>query len=353
MIIPAYKPDEKLLHTLSGSKDAGFTDILVVDDGSGPEFEAVFAQVVKIPGCTLLRHPVNRGKGAALKTAFAYFLDNRPDGAGVVTADADGQHLPRDIVSVCEAMLDSGEIVLGARDFSDPKVPPRSRSGNKITRTVFRLFFGLKLQDTQTGLRAFPRRYLPELAAGKGERYEYETQMLFQMSRSRLPYREVKIETVYLEDNRSSHFRVVRDSLRIYSLILKYFLSSIAAAAIDEGAFYLFKRFAFLAVLPIPLTWSAAVLARAISSLVNFLLNASLVFGGKPDRQSLIRYYILAVGQIALSTLLVYLAERAFSITAPILSTLVKTAIDTILFFFSFRIQHKWVFNSRGKEQRA
>lgn len=344
-IIPAYKPDEKLLHTLTGLAEAGFTDLLVVDDGSGAEFAPVFQKVEELPGCTLLRHPENRGKGAALKTAMAYFLENRPEQAGVVTADADGQHLAGDITAVSRAMLERGNIVLGVRDFSGAQVPAKSRLGNRITSGVFRLFFGMKLRDTQTGLRAFPRALLPELAAAPGERYEYETQMLFLMSRKKFAYEEVEIATVYLEENRSSHFRAVRDSLRIYALIIKYLLSSCAAALVDELAFFLFKSVGLLAFLPFPLTWSAAVAARVVSSLVNFFLNARLVFGGEPSGKALARYYALAVVQLAVSTALVFGTERLLSINAPVLSTLVKAAVDTVLFFFSFRIQHKWVFN--------
>ena len=347
VIIPAYQPDEKLLHTLRELVQAGFSDLLVVDDGSSGDCAPIFSEVEKIAQCTLLRHPVNRGKGAALKTAFAFFLRERPDQAGVVTADADGQHLAADIRAVSQAMLEHGDIVLGVRDFEGPHVPPKNRMGNRITAGVFRLFFGMRVSDTQTGLRAFPRAYLPELAAAAGERYEYETQMLFLMSRRKTPYEEVPISTVYLEKNRSSHFRVVRDSIRIYSLILKYLLSSVAAAVIDELAFFLFKSVGVLAFLPIPLTWTAAVAARIISSLVNFFINARLVFGGKPSARSMVRYYVLAVVQLAVSTALVFLTEQLLSISLPVLSTLTKTVIDTVLFFFSFRIQHKWVFNEK------
>lgn len=348
VIIPAYKPDAKLLSTLKDVAEAGFQDILVVDDGSGEEFAPVFQQVQSFAGCTLLRHEMNKGKGAALKTAMTYFLDNRPMQAGVVTADADGQHLAADIAAVSGAMLEKNTVVLGVRDFSDEKVPSKSKFGNRITIGVFRLFFGMKISDTQTGLRAIPRELLPTIAAVKGDRYEYETQMFFCLSRYKVPIEEVKIETVYIEGNSSSHFRPVRDSIRIYSLILKYLFSSAAAAVIDALAFFLLKSIPVLAFLPLPLTWSAAILARLISSLVNFLMNSRVVFGDKPSKRSLVRYYLLAAVQIVLSTALVWLSEYVFSIKAPILSTLMKALIDTILFFFSFRIQHKWVFNNGG-----
>lgn len=345
VIIPAYKPDQKLIHTLDGLVKAGFTDILVVDDGSGEQFSRIFQQVEQFPQCTLLRHPVNRGKGAALKTAMAWFSEHRPEQAGVVTADADGQHLAADIAAVSRAMLDSGHVVLGVRDFFGPGVPRKSRMGNRITIAVFRLFFGMRISDTQTGLRAIPRRYLSEIAGAKGERYEFETHMLVLMNRRKIPFDEVRIATVYLEENCSSHFRVVRDSIRIYALILEYLLSSVCASVIDELAFFLFRSLPFLTLLPVPPTFTSAFLARVISSLVNFLINARVVFGGRANRRSLARYYLLAVVQIAISTSLVYLVEHLLSLSSPVLVTLVKIVIDVVLFFFSFRIQHKWVFN--------
>jgi len=347
VIIPAYKPDEKLLKTLRELVDAGFSDLLVVDDGSGSEYLPIFQEVETIPQCTLLRHPVNKGKGAGLKTAMNYFLENRPEGAGVVTADADGQHLTKDILAVAKAVVESGKVIIGARDFSGDDVPARSKAGNRITIGVFRLFFGMKIGDTQTGLRGFPRSYIPQILEAEGDRYEFETHMLILMSKKKIPFDEVKISTVYIEENQSSHFRVVRDSIRIYSLILKYLLSSAAASIIDAGAFFFIKLLfgAVMAVGPVPVTFIAAFFARVISSLVNFFINAKVVFGGKADKKAMARYYILAAAQICVSALLVYLTEQVLSIVSPALSTLVKIIVDTILFFFSFRIQHKWVFN--------
>lgn len=355
VIIPAYKPDQKLIKTLADLAEIGFSDILVVDDGSGEPYAPVFAQVAAMPQCTLLRHSVNRGKGAALKTAMTFFLDNRPEQAGVVTADADGQHLAKDIAAVASAMQAGGNITFGVRDFSDPKVPAHNRAGNRITIGVFRLFFGMKLHDTQTGLRAFPRRLLPEIVQAKGDRYEFETEMLFLMKKRKFPFDEVGISTVYLEDNRSSHFRVVRDSIRIYSLILKYLFSSVGAAIIDEGAFFLFKTLFGPAVLLgfIPATFFAAFFARVISSLVNYLVNAKVVFEGKTSKQTLIRYYILAAAQILVSAAVVFLFEHLLGVTSPILSTLIKAVVDTVLFFFSFRIQHIWVFNDSTAKERT
>lgn len=348
VIIPAYKPDEKLLNTISGIVAEGFRDIIVVDDGSGREFEPIFKAVCEVPECTLLRHAHNKGKGAALKTAFAYFADNRQKGIGVVTADADGQHLPEDIAAVSRAMAKRNEVVLGVRDFSAPRVPPRSRSGNRITSVVFRLFFGMRISDTQTGLRAFPRRYMAAIASACGDRYEFETNMLFLMNKRRIPMSEVKIATVYIEENRSSHFRVVRDSIRIYSLILRYLLSSCAASLVDVLLFYVLCRVGVFNFVPAYAAALATVSARVVSSVVNYLLNSRVVFGERPTARTCVKYYILAASVVACSAGAVSLAKSVLSLGSSVLITLIKILVDTVLFFATFRIQHKWVFNSKG-----
>ncbi len=347
VIIPAYKPDEKLLGTLEGLAEVGFTDIIVVDDGSGAEYEELFAEVCKMPHISFLRHEVNRGKGAALKTAFKYFLENREGMAGVVTADADGQHLPCDIAAVSEQLIKTETVVLGVRDFLDPKVPARSKTGNRITSAVFRIFFGMKVSDTQTGLRAFPTKYLEDISSAKGDRYEFETNMLFLINRRGIPMTEVKIETVYIDCNKSSHFRVVRDSLRIYGLIIKYLLSSTASAIADIAVFGILHFTGVLSFIPIPLEWSCSIAARIVSSLFNYALNAKVVFEGKMTKWTLLKYYTLAVIQIAVSSGILYLIKEVLSLNNSGIITLIKLGVDTLLFFMSFRIQHKWVFNNK------
>ncbi len=351
LVIPSYKPDEKLLDTLKSAIRAGFTDILVVDDGGGKEFQHIFDCVSKMKECTVLVHSKNRGKGAALKTAFSYFLENRKDKTGVVTADADGQHRTEDMISVARKMKDSGNIVLGYRNFSLAQVPARSKFGNKMTSGVFRLFFGMRVRDTQTGLRAFPISVLKEMCSIKGDRYEYETHMLIDMSRNGLPFEEVEIETVYIEDNQSSHFRPVIDSIRIYAILIKYLFSSVLSTVVDALVFYLMKLFGFLSVIPIPLTFSAAFVARAVSSFVNFAVNSKVVFGEKMNMGSMLKYYILVVIQICVSAVSVFCIEKILKIDSAALSTLIKVIVDTLLFFFSFRIQHKWVFNNSDKRR--
>ena len=349
VIIPSYKPDGKLINTLSGILAAGFDDIIVVDDGGGDEYARFFSQAEKL-GCTVLHHDVNRGKGAALKTAFSFFAENRMDRVGAVTADADGQHLPGDIASVAAEMKETGKVILGSRDFSDPQVPSRSRFGNRCSSLIFRLFIGMKISDTQTGLRAIPGQYIHDVMEVQGDRYEYETRMLFLIKKKNIPYLEKTISTVYIDDNSSSHFRPVIDSLRIYSMILAFAFSSMFSALADNLFYYICLR-----LIGSPSTApsdhiASIVIARVLSSLINYTLNAKTVFGGRTDRRTLSRYFILAIAQITVSAALVWHIKTALRITSPELQTMAKMLVDTVLFFFSFRIQHSWVFKESANK---
>ena len=241
VIIPSLNPDDKLAKTVADLIESGFTDIVLVNDGSDAKYDSFFPS--DHPECTVLKHDVNRGKGAALKTAYNFILERDKSIAGVVTVDGDGQHKAEDVLYCAHTMLERDSIVLGVRDFSQEDIPLRSRVGNKATRMVFRLFCGLKVSDTQTGLRAFPYRYLAPMAAIEGDRYEYETNALLHLNAMSVPFAEVKISTVYIENNQTSHFRPLRDSLRIYGLILRFLAASILSSLVDLGLFFLLSCF--------------------------------------------------------------------------------------------------------------
>ena len=347
LIIPALNPDEKLSQTVLLAISTGIDDIILVDDGSSGDYRHYFTELETAhPQVTLLTHEKNLGKGAALKTAFTYFLENRTGRDGAVTADSDGQHQIKDIVA-CALEMTSGEnaVVLGCRNFELPGVPAKSRFGNKITSLVFRVFFGMKLSDTQTGLRAIPAQYVRELMEARGTRYEYETNMLLLMGQRHIPYREVTIETVYFDDNSASHFRPVRDSIRVYGLIVKYAVNSLASSAVDLLMFYLLGQFIFVGGGRLEVLLST-VGARVISSVVNFAMNRRFVFESRSGMaRAFIRYACLAVPVMLVSWLTVYsLSGLAGTSMGQLGRTLLKALVDTVLFLISFRVQRRWVF---------
>ncbi len=352
ILIPSLNPDEKLIKTIDGLKEVGFKNFIIVDDGSDEAHQKNFPVSDQENNFIVLRHPFNKGKGAAIKTAFKFILKYSNTIKGVITVDGDGQHDPEDVKNCAEALLREGDkIILGCRDFSLPQVPPRSRFGNKTTSFIFRALCGIKISDTQTGLRGFPIQHLPFLLNVKGERFEYETNMLLKFKQAGIELFEVTIKTIYEEEGKhESHFKTVRDSIRVYSFILGFWLSSTASAIIDLLLFYLLNKlcggiFGSLSVL------ISTVVARAVSSFTNFTINRSQVFDFEgSSKKAMLRYYALAIPQMLVSAGIVSLLSFAFSAN-PEIKTVLKLVVDVVLFFISYRIQQTWVFSTATKKQ--
>lgn len=222
IVLPSLNPDGKFAAVVRGLVEDGFRHIVIVDDGSDAAHQHWFDEAAALPGCTVLHHGVNKGKGRALKTAFAHVRQTLPFVRGVITIDGDGQHLLRDILACGARMLREGDkLVLGCRDFDQPGVPPRSVAGNKTTSRLFRLLYGIRLSDTQTGLRAIPFESLERLESVEGERFEYETNMILRLKPLGLGFIEQPITTVYDEEDYSSHYNAVKDSWRIFKIMAK------------------------------------------------------------------------------------------------------------------------------------
>ena len=350
ILIPSLEPDDRLPAYLRQLRERGFERMVVVDDGSSGKTQPLIDQMAQMDGVTVLHHDVNHGKGVALKTGYAWIRDNLPDITGVITADADGQHTVEDCWRLAEALAGGKRaLYLGSRDFTLPIVPARSRKGNKITSAVFWALYGQYLPDTQTGLRAFRREELPFMIDVSGERYEYEMNVLIACARASIPMIPLTIETVYENDNAGSHFHPVRDSIRIYKVILGNFIkfmgASIASFLIDQGVFALME-FVVLAGVAWPLTTIRGVstlVARLVSAPCNFLMNRSFVFRFKQNTAvTALKYAALAISLLVLSwlgvALLGVLGMPRF------LDNLSKLIIDTILYFLSYRVQNKWIF---------
>lgn len=301
VLVPAYRPGPALLRTLADLRTARPAwGLVVVDDGSGPTSTEIF-EGARALGAEVVTLPVNLGKGSALKAGFAHVDRARP-GSPVVCADADGQHALRDIVAIGERLAADPSVrrlVLGTRTF-DAHVPLRSRIGNDVTRWLFTAATRSRLADTQTGLRGLPPDLLGWACGVPGERYEYELQMLLRAARGGVALDAVPIATIYLDDNSSSHFRPVADSVRVYLPLLTFLASSLAAFAIDTVVLLGLQALTGDLLLSV-------VGARVTSAGVNFVVNRRLVFDA--DRRcgtgpTLGRYAALATALLALNYLL-------------------------------------------------
>lgn len=334
ILIPAYKPDDKMINLIKALHELGFHQIIVVNDGSDAGFDPVFAEAASLD-CLVLKHAINMGKGRAMKTGFNEAMNRGLAAEGVITADADGQHAPADIMKIALAMRAAPEaLVLGVRRFTG-KVPLKSRFGNGITRIVFSLINGGNILDTQTGLRGIPAVHLPLILALTGERYEYEMNMLLAARPNDINMVQVPIDTIYIEGNRSSHFKVVRDSARIYALLFKFLFSSAMAGIVDYGLFVL-MTVSFPGQL-----LASVVTARAVSSLINFLINRNLVFKQKGAAGSAAcRYYTLAAAVMLSGYGLIKLLSGPLGVNVY----LAKVMADILMYFVSFLVQREFVY---------
>ncbi len=329
VVIPAYRPGPELQEVV---RRLAPLPVIVVDDGSGAEYAAVF------DGLKVVRHERNRGKGAALKTGFGHVLREFADVTAVVTADADGQHAPPDILRVAEAASQPGDaLVLGVRHFG-PGVPLRSRFGNRLTRSLLTLVLGQRLQDTQTGLRAIPARLLPRLLQVSSNGYEFELDMLIAARHAAVPFREIPIATIYRGRNEGSHFNPLLDSLKIYFVLLRFTMVSLLTAAIDNTV--------FLTVYPmLGSILGSQACGRLAGVAVNYLLARRAVFlTGEPHRRTLPRFLLLVAGSGLLSYGLIRFLHGVVGL--PVLPS--KLFAEGALFMANFLIQRDWVFRQRS-----
>jgi len=338
VLIPAYNPDSTLPQFVAELLANGFGAVLVVNDGSDKCCDCVFQEIAATPGCAVLQHVVNLGKGRALKTGFNYFLLHYPAFIGVVTADADGQHAPDDTVSVARQLASNPKfLILGARRF-EKGVPLRSRFGNALTRWLFTFLIGKKISDTQTGLRGLSRDFCARGLQIEGERYEYEMNMLIAARTEARGIVEEPIETIYIGRNESSHFNPLIDSLKIYFVLFRFLMSSILASLTDLVIFTITYRSTGNLMLSL-------LLGRAvIGSLVNFGLNKRFVFHSHAGIFGpLVKYYML----FCVNALVSYLCIQSLHSRYGMNVIYAKVMVESLLFVASFSIQRALIFSSR------
>lgn len=338
IIIPAFNPSERLVGFVSELTNNGLSAV-VIDDGSHCDIKSIFEKIESNPHCVVLRHNENLGKGAALKTAFQYITERSDCILGVVTADADGQHSVDDIVRVLEELKKTNDsVILGSRSFRAKDVPLRSKFGNYITRFFLWLVTGLSLPDTQTGLRGIGIKHLRKIVGISTNGYDYELSMLLSFHKHKVPIKCIRIKTIYIDDNQSSHFRPIIDSLSIYMVLIRFCSSSLIAALLDNIAFAVAYYMTYNILVSI-------FIARFISSGINFYINKSVVFRTsrtvKATLTSYMQYMLLVVVLALVSGVFVENIESIFGFNV----FLTKILTEAVLFYTSFKVQKMFIFN--------
>lgn len=335
VIIPAYQPD-KTLEELTDQLWLYGCRIVVVDDGSGKEYRHIFEGLKDV--CIVLTHLANRGKGAAIKTALRYIENEIWDYDVIGVMDADGQHMTEDMMELSEfSRQHKDALALGVRSVGK-EMPPKSRFGNQITRGVFRFVSGVRVSDTQTGLRAFAPELIPELLKVGGDRYEYEMNVLMAFAKAGIPIVEFPIHTVYLDKgNSNSHFHVFWDSVRIYGDILKFALSSFSSFVLD---YILFLVLMILLPHEAGYVLLANIAARIASACCNYAMNCRFVFRSGKRFGTALGYFALAGVMLAMNSVILEVFVNMLHV--PVY--LAKLATECLLFLVSLLVQKCVIF---------
>lgn len=343
-LILAYEPEENMLDLLENIKKDTDMDIVVVNDGSSDACKDIFSKAKEF--AKVLEHEVNKGKGRALKTGLNYINDNYRGEYIVVTMDADGQHTIEDALKICDLVKKSPDILVLGKRFFGEDVPLRSRFGNAMTRLVYKIATGVKVYDTQTGLRAFSYKLVPLMLEIKGERYEYEINVLMECSKNNIEIKEIDIATIYINNNSGSHFNVFKDSYRIYKEIFKFCAASIICFLVDYALYCIGLVFTVSLGKGLS-TVVSNVFARIVSSVLNFTLNKKVVFKRKGNTLKLaISYFMLALCILAGNTIVLKMFVEVFNIDTKI----AKLITELIFFIISWFIQKFLIFKKKEEE---
>lgn len=338
-VIPAYGPKGNLITLLQELIKQSDNPIFIIDDGSADKsiFNDLIFSNKKI---TLLKHAENLGKGAALKTAFNHIIANYPYMSECVTLDADGQHSVEDVIALSLLSGRNNHLALGVRNFSfkNKSIPLKSRVGNLLTRCIWGLVTRKMISDTQTGLRKIPARLMRECLHIVANRYDFEMEMLLKAQSIGMEISEMPISTIYIDDNKESHFNPVFDSLKIYFIIFRFCLSSLFSYVLDCLLFSI-----FIILFSISAS-SSFILARIISGFFNYNINKKIVFNVKKYKNIMIFKYFaillvnLYLGFIFINTIEFYGYNVFYA----------KIIAECVLFFFNFFLQKEWVFKKEA-----
>lgn len=295
-LVPTYEPDEKLKKVVDDLKENKF-DVVVINDGSDIKYEKYFNEC----GTKVISYPTNRGKGYAIKKGIEYVKDNYKDYI-IVIVDCDGQHQASDALNLCNYVREHPDTLAIGKRLRKDNVPLRSKIGNAITKYVFSLATEENIYDTQSGLRAFEEQLTEYMLETKGERFEYEMNILLGLKQRNIKYKEIEIKTIYIDNNKGSHFKTVRDSSRIYKQIIKYKRLSILLFILE-----------FILFLTLHKLTNKIILSNIISGIMCASLSY-ITINTEKQKDELFKNNLINIGKIIVSTIIILILSLKFNL---------------------------------------
>ena len=346
ILIPAYNPPDNMVSYLEDLRKNGFTRIVIVDDGSREDRQSIFKQALKM-GFTILHHDKNMGKGCAIRSGFEYYMEKcHGKYDGVIIVNSDGRDRAVDCVKIAAALASEkakkrSRIIIGSRDFDSPDAGRGMKRCNAVMSFFFSFLFGQHLNDVLSGFRGIPDSRVLKCLRHREKTYCYDMAVLIGFEKK--GYKEITVPVLPVNPEAEKHYRPFWDTLLINLVVWKKMMifgaTSIAASAVDLFLFWLLTEF-ILRGASYRIIW-ATILARIVSSSVNYHLSRKYVFRSNESRRKSLRQFMgLAATQCLISAFTVHLLEAAFN-TKPVL---MKILIDTFLFFAAFKVQDKFIF---------
>lgn len=325
-LVPAYEPDDKLPKIVNKLKENNFITI-VINDGSDISYDNYFNEC----DTKIISYPSNRGKGFALKKGIEY-VKNNFENYIIVTVDSDGQHRIEDVLNICEYAKNNKDTLVIGKRLREENMPMRSRIGNSITKYIFNLATKENIYDTQSGLRAFSEELVDYMLEIKGDRFEYEMNVLLNLNKKNIKYKEIEIQTIYIDDNEKSHFKTLRDSAKIYGQILEYKARSVIPFLSD------LLIFATL-IITVNKLIVTNVISKILSTTMYYILNRKTIFKEKMTTKNIIIQLLTIILSIVVSTVLICIISKAINTYTS------KVIVEIILVILTHeikkRIKHK------------
>ena len=214
VIIPALNAERSVAAVVRDCKTV-VSDVLVVDDGSADRT----AEVAGEAGAQVVSHPVNRGKGAALKTGFAYALEHGFD--AVLTLDADGQHLAREIPKFFAAREETGaDLIIGGRAHLFGQMLPRRRFANRFSARCIAFASHTDVTDSQSGFRLYSAQLLRAIRL-RGEGFDMESEVIVQAGQRKFKILSIPIDLGFVDGQSTSHYKPLVDTIRIAWTVIR------------------------------------------------------------------------------------------------------------------------------------
>lgn len=213
-IIPALNAERSIATVVAQSR-RHIEPVVVIDDGSSD----ATGEVAEAVGATVLRHDVNRGKGAALKSGFAWALAHGFD--AVITLDADAQHLPSEIPKFLEAREETGaDLIIGGRSHLFPQMLPRRRLANRFSAACISIASGVRVTDSQSGFRLYSANLLRQIKL-RTDGFDMESEVIVRAGRRKLKVVTIPIDLGFVNGIATSHYKPLKDTLRIAWTVMR------------------------------------------------------------------------------------------------------------------------------------